>query len=544
MLMMVSVTAHAATTDSGTLLQQAQPVRPQVPSTNGTGLTIEQAGKGTLPPTAPFEVKSIKISGNTLFTTAKLHALIAEAEGKSLTLAQLNDFAERITNFYQQHGFLLARAYIPMQTIKAGEVRIEVLEARYGKINLNNQSRVNKQLLGATLDPLKSGQPIAQPEMDKALLLLSDIPGMLVNATLKPGDTVGTSDLNVETKSGPLSSGNVALDNFGNQVTGRYRVGATLNYIDPFAHGDVFSANLLSSGKNMNYGRVSYETLLNGKGTRAGGAYSAVHYILGDTLASLNGHGTADVDSLWIKQPLLRSPDLNLYAQLQYDLKKLDDRIDVSGINTQRKLGNATLSVSGDDRDSFLSGAVSTWSLGYSGGRVIYEDNIAKQSDALTANTAGGFTKWTVNLSRIQELALGHSLYVNITGQWANTNLDSSEKMIAGGPYSVRAYDMGALSGDSGFSEIIELRHDMRKYFLGQWQAVLFADSAHVTINHTPWAPGTNAATLSGAGVGLNWMGPHQLSARGFVAKPIGAIPDVVTNAGSVRAWFVMNKAF
>jgi hemolysin activation/secretion protein len=250
------------------------------------------------------------------------------------------------------------------------------------------------------------------------------------------------------------------------------------------------------------------------------------------------------VDSLWLKQPILRSPDLNLYAQLQYDLKKLDDRIDVSGINTQRHLGNATLSISGDDRDSFLSEGVSTWSLDYTAGRVVYEDNIAKQSDAFTANTEGGFSKWTVNLSRMQELALGHILYVNVTGQWANTNLDSSEKMIAGGPYSVRAYDMGALSGDNGYSGTLELRHDIRKYFLGQWQAVAFVDSAHVTINHNPWAPGTNAATLSGAGVGLNWMGPKQLSARAYVAKPIGAIPDVVTNAGAVRAWFVMNKAF
>jgi hemolysin activation/secretion protein len=544
LLVIFSVAAHAATPDAGTILQQAQPPVPQVPLPDSTGLTVEKAESAKLPTSAPFDVKLIEISGNTLFATANLHALIAEAEGKPQTLDQLKQLAERITNYYHQHGYLLARAYVPLQTIKDGLVRFEVLEARYGNINLDNQSKVTSRLLDATLAPLKSGQPIFQPEMDKSLLLLSDIPGVVVGATLKPGETVGTSDLVVGVKPGVPYYGNVALDNYGNQVTGRNRIGANFNYLNPFAHGDVVSVNMLSSGTNMNYGRLSYETLLTGKGTRAGGAYSTVHYILGDTFASLNGHGTANVESLWLKQPLIRKQNFNVYTQLQYDLKKLDERIDIAAINTQRHLDNVTLSISGDERDSFLNGGVSTWSLGYTSGRVVYEDTTAQKSDAQTANTAGSFSKLTVNLSRLQDLTRGHSLYVNIAAQWANSNLDSSEKMIAGGPYSVRAYNMGAISGDSGYSETIELRHDVNKYFLGQWQAVAFVESAQVTVNHMPWTTGTNTATLSGAGVGLNWFGPKQFSARGYIAKPIGATPDLVADAGSVRAWLVLNKAF
>jgi hemolysin activation/secretion protein len=544
LLVIFSVAAQAATPDAGTILQQAQPPVPQVPLPDSTGLTVEQSESAKLPASAPFDVKLIEISGNTLFATANLHALIAEAEGKSQTLAQLKQLAERITNYYHQHGYLLARAYVPMQTIKDGIVRFEVLEARYGNINLDNQSKVKNQMLAATLAPLKSGQPIAQAEMDKSLLLLSDIPGVVVNATLKPGESVGTSDLNVVVKPGVPYYGSVAVDNYGNQYTGRERVGANFNYLDPFAHGVVLSVNLLSSGVYMNYGRVSYETLLNGQGTRAGGAYSVVHYILGDSLASLNGHGTADVESLWLKQPLVRKQNFNVYTQLQYDLKKLDDRIDIAAINTQRHLDNATLSISGDARDSFLTSGVSTWSLGYTSGRVVYEDITAQLADAQTAKTAGGFSKLSVNLNRVQELALGHSLYVNVAAQWASSNLDSSEKMIAGGPYSVRAYDMGAASGDSGYSETVELRHDFNRYVYGQWQAIVFADSAQITVNHNPWTTSTNTGTLSGAGVGLNWFGPKQLIARGYIAKPIGAPPALVADSSQVRGWLVLTKAF
>ena len=48
--------------------------------------------------------------------------------------------------------------------------------------------------------------------MDHALLLLSDVPGVVVLATLKPGDAVGSSDLLVNTTPGPTRSGNLVLD--------------------------------------------------------------------------------------------------------------------------------------------------------------------------------------------------------------------------------------------------------------------------------------------------------------------------------------------
>ncbi len=72
------------------------------------------------------------------------------------------------------------------------------------------------------------------------------------------------------------------------------------------------------------------------------------------------------------------------------------------------------------------------------------------------------------------------TLYLTLSGQWANTNLDPSQKMIAGGPYTVRAYEMSAVTGDTGVQASAEWRHDLRAWH-GQWQAVAFLDSEHVT---------------------------------------------------------------
>lgn len=541
---LAALAAGATVPDAGSILQQIKPAAPPAPSSGGTGLKIEAQGDATLPASMPFEVKSISISGNTLFDMAPLHALIAEGEGKSLNLSRLNELVARITDYYHSHGYPLARAIIPAQTIHDGVLRIEVIEARYGKISLDNTSRVKNALLQDTLAPLQSGQIIGQKEMDHALLLLSDIPGVGINATLMPGEAVGTSNLRVETAPASAVAGNVALDNFGNRYTGKVRASAAVNFINPLHHGDVLNASVLSSGSGLDYGRIGYEALLNGQGTRMGGAYSRVSYILGDTLAPLNSHGNAQVASLWVQHPIMRSREANLYGQVQYDGKRLRDRIDASAIRTDRHLENWVLGLSGDMRDTLLSGGINTWSLGWTSGRVGFDDATAQASDAAAARTQGRFSKWSANFSRLQALAAKNALYFSAAAQWANANLDSSEKMIAGGPYTVRAYDMGAMSGDTGYMGTAELRHNYAETGSGLWQVLVFVDSAHVTANKNAWVAGANSATLTGVGVGLSWAGTDQWTARASIAGRVGAAPALVGSASSTRFWVEIGKGF
>jgi hemolysin activation/secretion protein len=250
-ILFLPLAVHAAepvVPGAGSILQQTQPAMPPAPSPTGTGLAIEQEGGVTLPPSAPFLVEATHLSGNTVFDTPTLHALIAEVEGKSLTLAQLGEIVARITDYYHSHGYLLARAIIPAQSIRAGTVRIEIIEARYGQIALDNHSRVVDPLLQATLSALQSGQAVSENPLNHALLLLTDIPGVAVVATLKPGEAVGTSDLQVETASTPAVAGDVALDNDGNRYIGRARLGGTVSLIDPLHHGDTLSLTGLTSG--------------------------------------------------------------------------------------------------------------------------------------------------------------------------------------------------------------------------------------------------------------------------------------------------------
>lgn len=526
--------------DIGTILQQVQPSQQAVPSPRGERPPLSNEGNVPPPPARPavtVDVKSINIIGNTLFETATLHALVADAEGKSLTLDQLDEMAGRIGQYYHSRGQTFARAVVPAQVIQSGVVRFLVIEARYGKVGVNNQTRVNDLLLQATVAPLQNGQPVDQALLDKSLLLLSDIPGVVVQATLRPGDGMGTSDLSIDTTPGPAVSGSLVVDGYGNSYTGRARLGGTVYVNNPLKHGDVLSLSGLSSGKGLSYGRVGYESLLNGQGTRAGAAYSLLDYKIGGSLEILGAHGSAETGSLWGKHPLVRSQTVNLYGQIQYDTVQLRERVDVAGIKTDRHLDSWTSSLTGDWRDTLLSGGINTWSLGWTRGRVVFDAAEAQLDDAASARTLGWFSKANLGFSRLQRLGQNSTLHFSWAGQWANTNLDSSQKMSVGGPYSVRAYDVGALSGDTGYRTSVELRYDLGQVVGGKLQAVAFWDGAYLKVNQRPWVAGANSATLSGAGVGLDWTGLNQWRARAYLASPLGQTPELVRTTDSTRMW-------
>ena len=542
-----ALSAHAAgpvIPGAGAILQQAEPVAPLAPPPNDTGLRIQQPNSSALPASIAIRINRIEIVGNTKIDTGTLHALVADAEGRDLNLTQIGELAKRITDYYHAHGFPLAHAIVPAQTMRDGAVKIEVIEARYGKVDLDNQSRVSDRLLQSTLADLQTGAAITQADMDRSLLLLADIPGLVVNATMKSGAQAGTSDLQVNATSAPMFNGSVTADNSGDRYTGRARLGANASVFDLLHLGDTLGVSALTAGNGMQYGRVSYDALLNGSGTRLGGAYSAVDYKLLGPLSNLDAQGSAKVASVWLRQPLIRGMRLNLNAQLQYDHQQLNDDIRSFGIDTDRHLDNVTASLLGNARDGLWGGGVSLWGAGLTGGHVSFDDATAQAIDALAAGTQGNFVKGNATLARLQNLTMRDTVYLSVSGQWASGNLDPSQKLVVGGPNSVRAYDVGSLSGDIGYTLTSELRHSFGQSWYGQWQAIAFVDAAHVAVNRNALSTSGNIGNLGGAGLGLNWIGPNRLSANLVMAMPVGPVPVQIGNRTFGRVWLQAGKGF
>ena len=538
-----ALAAGPSVPSAGAILQQIQAGQAAGAASAAPSLTVQEKPVATVPPSIAFRVTTIKITGNTRFSTDELHALVQDAEGQDLTLAALSAVVARITEHYQRQGFPLARAIVPGQTLVDGVLQVQVIEARYDAVTLVNQSPLNDALLRSALSGIQSGHVIQQAPLDHALLSLSDIPGVLVQATMKPGSRPGATDLVVRTAASAQLSGSTVVDNYGNGYVGRTRVGQTLRLMDPFNQqmGATLDLSGLSSGHGLNYGRVAYETVCSGAVSRVGGSYSALQYVLGGPLAASGARGDAQLAQVWARHSILRSYTANLYAQIQYDNTLLRDHAGID-IGSDRRIDKINASLSGDVRDGLGLGAVNHWNLSLSNGAVTFDSAAAQLSNA--GQTEGGFSKLGAHFSRLQKLSSTGSLYAALTLQWASRNLDPSEKMAIGGASTVRSADASALSGDTGALLNLEYRHNLGAAWGGNWQLSAFMDSASVQLNKTALGASENLAQVGGAGVGLAWSGMYPFYVKAQLSRSMGAPASLVGVSDSVRGWVEITHTF
>lgn len=476
---------------------------------------------------------------NSAFDEATLRALLDDTLGKPLSFHDLQGAVARITAFYHEQGYVLARAYLPPQEIENGQVRIRIAEGFYDQILVNNTSRVRDGVLARPLAPLHRGTPVQARSLESSLLLLSDLPGVAVRGTLRPAGTPGATDLIVDVSPGPMVSGSVEADNYGGLYTGEYRLGGSLNVNNPLALGDQASLRLLGTDGRQRYYRAAYQLPVTPWSTRLGVAHSTMRYRLGKEFEELQAHGRANIDSIFLSQPLARTRNLAVYGQIQYERQRLRDDIDLFELSNEKRLNSWTASLSANGQDQVLGGGLSSASLGYSTGRLRIVDDVERFVDRQTADTAGRSHRINLDAARLQRLSDRFQLYSQVSAQWASGNLDSSQKFSLGGAYSVRAYPLGAASGDQGWMLGTELR-----YLAGSdWQLSTFLEGGSVQFNKRPWTSGRNRLTLGGAGVGALWTGDRR-QVGVSLAWRIGRYDEATGPERSPRLWLQAAQYF
>jgi hemolysin activation/secretion protein len=492
-----------------------------------------------------FAVSSLHIAGATRFPSEKLIEVSGFQPGAELDLAGLRTLAARITAFYNQSGYFVAQAYVPAQTIENGTLTISVVEGRYGEIILKNSSKVSSRLARRLLAGLHPGAVISVAPLERRLLLLSDLPGVIVRSRLEPGLTVGTSDLVVELTAGRRVTGSLEVDNAGNPYTGSWRGGGTVNFNEPTGHGDIVSARLLGGG-GLDYGQVGYQAHVAGP-TTVGVTYSAMQYQFGLQFRPLDAWGRAQIVSLYAGYPIIRTRANNLEARLSIDARAYDDKIRAFDTVNHQTAGVVTVGAVGDFHDAALKGAWTTYWVNVEFGHLNINSEAAKAVDAATARAAGSYQKAFFDVARLQRIRGPVALYGEVRGQLASKNLTSFEKMELGGAYGVRAYPEGEAYGDQGYIVTGEARYRLPPLnrVPGALEAAVFVDHGAVQYAKDPWYPGPNDRNLTGAGASLTWIGPHAIVAKVTYAHRVGPEPALsVPGYGGSQVWLQLSKVF
>lgn len=491
--------------NAGQILESLEQKRPEQPAPATIELLLPDTPTPAADDTGPtIEVQRFAIEGNSAIDTADLLALLQPLEGQSLTLSQLEAGAARITQRYRENGYPFAYAYLPQQTVDAGLVRVAVLEGRLGQVHIENKSRQRAHVVATPLRLLRSGEVIHADALETSLLLLGDVSGARAKSRLQPGTEVGTTDLVVQVEDAPLISGSLGLDNFGTRGTGIVRATGSLRLNGALGLGEqIHLHTLLSNDRLRNY-HLGYEMPVGPWSTRVGASLSQMNYETGGAFSVLDNYGSGKVASIHATQPLVRSRSSNLNAKLSYDQKRLADHIGLQDSHERKRSHLTTLGLNGNWQDSLISRAVSQWDLSWSHGQLRLGSDEQRELDALTTRTAGRFQVLNGHLARWQALGGPWMLHGRVNGQWANKNLNTSEKMSLGGAYGVRAYPQGEAQADMGLLGSLELQYALTD----AWQLSGFVDGGRVKFQHSPWTHENNHRSLAGAGFGLKRSGP------------------------------------
>ena len=468
------------------------------------------------------------IQGASLIPASELEALLVDRTGKEQSLGDLRNAAQTIADAYRERGYF-ARAFLPAQEVNDGTIRIEVVEGRFGKIiRKDGETRANgsfvEEMVGSRLKP---GEPYSLAGLEHGLLLANDLPGVVVNGTLKAGTAPGTSDLALDIQDTAFLTASAGADNAGTRATGLYRGNASVSLNNLTGYGDQITGLVLRSAR-INYGQAGWSVPLGPDGWRAGVMASALRYRLGGSFKDTDGKGMALTQGADLSYPLIRSPDETLYARLAYEHGRYDDDL-LGGAAHRKRMHKASFGVAGDRSDGWGGGGLTAYQIMVTAGSLDLS-RLAEDAamDAVSARTDGRFAKLSFDLRRDQAISSDLFLRGRVSGQWTNTNLDSSEKFALGGPYGVRAYPVNEGMGDSGLVANLELHRPVTEGWAAGLDLFGFVGAGLIRQHAKTWEGWSadddtpNVYPLFGAGLGVNYALAGDVGVSLMAAVPFG----------------------
>lgn len=502
--LLTSAALMAATPTTGDILRQVEPVK--LPEMQKELPSLGSEYKAPLEVKDEFKtyVKSFKFSGNSVIDSKTLSTLVKPYEGKELGINALKEVASLITKYYRDHGYFVARAYIPAQSMENGVVEIAVIEGSYGAFEMKNSSHVKTQEVQGFMDQLKSGEKVSTMSLERQMLLINDLSGAQVtNAEVFPGQKVGTSDFRITVSPTQKYSAYAVVDNYGSRYTGEERLSAGVSVNSLTGIGDTLTlSGLVSNTKDLKNGRLAYDRPLGYSGLKGGVSASITDYTLSE-ISNYDASGQTNTYSAYISYPFLKTRAHTTNVELDIDHKDMKDTSGATGATdlSRKKIDAMTLKLS-DTRSTSLANTPGQLyaSLAVVGGR-LYLDKAVTGDVAL--NTEGTYTKATLNLNHNQYLSPLFNLQTSLKAQKSfGKNLDSSEDISVGGSNGVRAYEDSELSGDQGYYLSLELGYKLPNIQQISHSASLFIDHAEVWKNTTIINSDKNERSLDAIGLG------------------------------------------
>ena len=472
-----------------------------------------------------FSIKNVLFIGNETIDDTELFSEIEFIFGREVTFAELELALSKVDQLYSQQG-MLASVYFPPQDITDGQLFIKISEAKISDIIIDQKmtemvprSRISK-IVEHHNPP---GTSLNLKRVQRSIGLLNDLPGVRSEIAMDAGSAQNQVNLIVSgQKISPFAS-KLTLDNWGHASTGQIKKTVELVLNSPLKLADKISLNRVMS-KGSGSTETKFELPIGYSGGRVTISALNLHYNLVDEFADLETAGASNERSAVFFHPYFYSSSAVVNGTIAF---KFSNSHTASFGNTVSDKNIRTLNYNlegmkanfGRD-DSNLS-----WSIGVTHGLL----DLSRNSEELDADngglrTNGLFYKANFSLNYSSVFAETWQAGLNLRGQFANKNLDSSQEFSLGGAQAIRSFPTSEASGDDG----AVLKLEIKKNYPNIGIVSFFVEKGWIRRNKTPIvgnADGPNVYQINGLGVGLNKTISSNWSLNGSIARKIGFNP-------------------
>lgn len=488
-------------------------------------------------------------SGTLAIPDQALASTYAEFIGREAPLRVVCDIRDRAASLYLRRG-VLASVVIPEQKIADGKLVLTVVEARIASVNYHGDAGPAQKQVVRFLERLRGMAPFDLDVAQRYLLLASDVPGVTVQAGLRPsaqGD--GALDLEVAIARDAVD-GVVQAQNYGSKTVGRDLTLARLNLNGFTGLGErtsVLAYGTLSSDEQQVL-QVAERFFIGGDGLAADVSGSWGWTKPGDVLKPLDLEGESFAGSVRITYPLVRHRSRNL--NIGFGLDWIDQKVEFGG-------GAATLT---DDSlrvffarldGHYAPAGLAAHSVAMTGVVEVRQGihNLgASEYGELTASRYLAKPDATVFRAEGEIGAAAGPVIGKLKVAWQHTDdpLLSYEEYGVGNLTIGRGYDPSVASGDRGVAASLEVSTvPLPLAFLlegggkAAWRPYAFYDLAELT----NVGFGANKLDLTSAGVGVRAQITSRVAADLTWAKPFDS-PYGVGDAPSSRVLISLSALF
>lgn len=444
-------------------------ILPPAPPETAPGLTLPRPAPPAVVPNVTLAVRNVLIQGATAYPEGRLAQFTAGLTGPAVPLARIEAARVGILNLYRDAGYVLTTVTAAVD--RSGTLRFTVIEGHIRDVKLEGDIGPAGTQVLRFLHHLTQKRPIDIATLERWLLLAQDVPGVSLQAVLRPNpDDPGALTL-VARVERQWVSGLFTADNRAFPLSGPQQGLAVidLNSFTEFGERTEFSLYKTAGGTQI-FGQAAEEFFAGASGLRIrlyGGA--------GDSTPSgfLRAIGYESQTTTFggsASYPLIRSRQqtLNIIGYLDEiedeiwtnsgplgaRLRASRDTIGVFRIGTNYAVQDL---LAGGDRTA-VNAVTVRLSQGLPGfGTGNHNPNPSRPGERVD------FTKVDMELSRTQTLFepwrdASVALEGLMAGQLTNKPLPSVEKFYLGGSQYTRGFWSGEVTGDQALVWTAELQ--------------------------------------------------------------------------------------